>query len=97
MSSLSGSESDEEDDIDRRVEYLSAPTRLRTAAAPTALQLPAVQVRAERRLRNRRRNVAVEEAYDAAEGRPSTAVEHVGRVAGLLTHTVCHFPECGLL
>ena len=75
LSSSSESESDEEDGIDRRVEYRAAPTRSRTGAAPTALRLPAIQVRAERRLRNRRLYVSVEEAYDAAEGRPNTAME----------------------
>ncbi|XP_043215266.1 translation initiation factor IF-2-like [Amphibalanus amphitrite] len=95
-SSYTASSSSEDDMEDRRQSYRRAPVRSTAAAAPADLRLPAVQARAERRLRNRRRFVSVADAADAAETRPASSVEYTCRVAEIMTHTVYHFPECGL-
>ena len=83
-------------DVDRRHEHRMAPLVSHTSAAPADLRLPAIQTRAERRLRNRRNYVSVTEATDSAVGGPGTALEYLGRVAGILAHLTYHFPQCGL-
>ena len=96
-SSSSSSESPvDELDVDRRHEHRMAPLVSHTSAAPADLRLPAIQTRAERRLRNRRNYVSVAEATDSAVGGPGTALEYLGRVAGILAHLTYHFPQCGL-
>ena len=72
------------------------PLEATTAAAPSTLQLPAISTKAQKRVRNRREYVAVEQAMPRHQPPPQNTTAFIVQVAALLTHYVYHYPGMGL-
>ena len=96
LSSSSSSSSDEEERRDVRAEHRRVPTRSKARPAPAALRLPPLRAQAARRLRRRKRFVAVQETADTTDVVASNTVAYIGRIAAMLVHAVYYFPGLGL-
>lgn len=94
--SSSSSSSEEETGRDVRAEHRRVPTSTRARPAPAALRLPPLRAKAARRLRKRKRFVAVHDAADPTDAAVSTTPAFLARVAAILVHSVFFFPGLGL-
>ena len=94
-SSSSSSEGEEEETVCRRRMLKEAPVRVKSAAPPTSLRLPAIAAGDARALRDRRRFVPVGQTAPGG-GALATTGSLIAAIAALLAHTVFYFPDMGL-
>ena len=69
--------------------------RVRSAAPPTSIRLPAIAAEDARALKDRRKFVSVGQV-SITGGAQATVGGYIAAVAALLTHTVFYFPTMGL-